>query len=131
MRKKQKVIRVSYREDSKTFPDWLKYEITLLNEDGTTENVPAYGKDLQDALSRVVHDKKVETVSKVVNKIPSFVWPGIWILSLSVFSFYMINTSAVYSDNGVSIFVTGIIGISTLTYLISNWFELKNKNLNG
>ncbi len=54
---KQKVINATYRKDSNTFPDWLKYEFELLNEDGTTTKIPAYGKDLQDALSRVVHDK--------------------------------------------------------------------------
>ena len=48
---KQKVIDVKYRKGSETFPDWLKYEVTILNEDGTTDLIPAYGKDLQDALS--------------------------------------------------------------------------------
>jgi len=57
---KQKVIDVKYRKDSTQFPKWMKYEITLLNEDGSTDKIPAYGKDLQDALSRVVHDKKVQ-----------------------------------------------------------------------
>jgi hypothetical protein len=76
---KRKVINVTYRKDSETFPKWMKYEIELLNEDGTTEVIPAYGKDLQDALSRVVHDTKVEKVSKVVDKVPTFVWPITWI----------------------------------------------------
>ena len=64
---KQKVINVSYRKDSQTFPEWMKYEIELLNEDGTTEKIPAYGKDLQDALSRVVHDFKVEKIEEQTN----------------------------------------------------------------
>jgi len=34
---KQKVINVTYRKDSETFPKWMKYEIEILNEDGTTE----------------------------------------------------------------------------------------------
>ena len=48
---KQKVINVSYRKDSNKFEDWMKYEIEILNEDGSKELIPAYGKDLQDALS--------------------------------------------------------------------------------
>ena len=63
---KQKVIDVKYRKESKTFPEWMKYEVTLLNEDGTTNKIPAYGKDLQDALSRVVHDSKVEKINKTI-----------------------------------------------------------------
>ena len=69
---KQKVIDVSYRKDSGAFPDWMKYEITLLNEDGTEEKIPAYGKDLQDSLSRVAHDKKVEAVEKKVERAPGW-----------------------------------------------------------
>lgn len=76
---KQKVIDVHYRKDSDAFPDWMKYEITLLNEDGTEEKIPAYGKDLQDSLSRVVHDKRVESVEKRVDKAPSWIWLAIWI----------------------------------------------------
>ena len=76
---KQKVIDVHYRKDSDAFPDWMKYEITLLNEDGTEEKIPAYGRDLQDSLSRVVHDKKVEAVEKKVEKAPSWIWLSVWI----------------------------------------------------
>ena len=56
---KRKAIDVKYRKDSESFPDYLKYEVTVLNEDGTTEVIPAYGKDLQDALSDVVDDEMV------------------------------------------------------------------------
>ena len=67
---KQKVINASYRKDSNSFPEWMKYEIELLNEDGSITKIPAYGKDLQDALSRVVHDKKVEKIEKRTKRIP-------------------------------------------------------------
>ena len=75
---KQKVINATYRKDSNTFPDWLKYEFEILNEDGTTEMIPAYGKDLQDALSRVVHDKKVVQVEQRTKRIPDIVWVVLW-----------------------------------------------------
>ena len=61
---KRKVLNVSYRKDSDTFNDWMKYEVEILNEDGSIEKIPAYGKDLQDALSRVVHDSKVEKIER-------------------------------------------------------------------
>ena len=71
---KSKVINVSYRKESESFPEWLKYEITILNEDGTEELIPAYGKDLQHALSRIVKDKKTEKIKATTNKIPQEVW---------------------------------------------------------
>ena len=61
---KKKVINVSYRKDSNTFEDWMKYEIEILHEDGVKEMIPAYGKDLQDVLSRVVHDEKLKSKLK-------------------------------------------------------------------
>ena len=71
---KRKAIHAELRKESKTFEGWLKYEVTIQEEDGKTSKVPAYGKDLQDALSRVVHDEKVE-------KLPGWsagCWPAIF-----------------------------------------------------
>lgn len=75
---KQKIIDVKYRKNSESFPQWMKYEITLLNEDNSIEKMPAYGKDLQDALSRVVHDKKVNKVYKKVSNFPWWIYAVAW-----------------------------------------------------
>jgi hypothetical protein len=75
---KQKVINVKYRKSSDKFPNWMKYEVELMGEDGTTELIPAYGKDLQDALSRVVHDRKAEKVVSKLQRIPSVVYIALW-----------------------------------------------------
>ena len=56
---KRKAVQAELRKESKTFKGWLKYEVTIQNVNGSTEVVPAYGKDLQDALSRVAHDEKI------------------------------------------------------------------------
>ena len=44
MKRRRKVLNVTYRKDSNTFEDWMKYEVEILNEDGSTEKIPAYGK---------------------------------------------------------------------------------------
>ena len=75
---KRKVLNVTYRKDSNTFSDWMKYEIEIMNEDGSREKIPAYGKDLQDALSRVVHDAKVERLEERTKRIPDLVWVVLW-----------------------------------------------------
>jgi len=125
---KRKVINVTYRKDSETFPQWMKYEVEILNEDGTTELIPAYGKDLQDALSRVVHDSKVEKVSKVVDKVPTVVWPLIWILSLGVVVSYITTNSSIFGDWIGVAYIGGMMVVSGITLSISNWFNLKNRD---
>ena len=91
MKQNRKVLNVKYRKDSKTFPDWMKYEIEILNEDGSIDIIPAYGKDLQDALSRVEHDSKVEKVSKVIKKIPDFIWLVLWFSFISILTTYVMS----------------------------------------
>jgi len=123
---KQKVIDVKYRKDSETFPEWLKYEITILNEDGSTTKIPAYGKDLQDALSRVVHDKRVGKVTKTAEKFPWWGWAIIWfiyILGLATITRYVNDAS----DSGW-IFGIGMIIPVVVVTLLNRWSIEQNKD---
>ena len=123
---KQKVINVTYRKGSNTFPDWLKYEVTLLNEDGTEEKTPAYGKDLQDALSRVVHDKKVvEVERKITKRIPDLVWVVLWFGYILGWTLLTYEVSSYTSFNGL-FFISGIALITGLTLWGKSWFRLRN-----
>lgn len=126
MSKKRKVINVTYRKDSETFPKWMKYEIELLNEDGTTEKIPAYGKDLQDALSRVVHDTKVETVSKFVDRVPTFVWPIAWMSVMAILGLRIIENQHKFGDWVGLIFIGSMMSVTFVTLGITKWFEKKN-----
>ena len=126
MSKKKKVINVTYRKDSETFPKWMKYEIELLNEDGTTELIPAYGRDLQDALSRVVHDTKVEKVSKVVDKVPTFVWPLVWLAVMGWLGLRILEHQHEFGDWVGLIFIGSMLSVTLVTLGITKWFEKKN-----
>ena len=124
---KQKVINAEYRKDSNTFPEWMKYEVTILNEDGTTQKIPAYGKDLQDALSRVVHDKRVKQVEKRTKRIPDLVWIVLWfgyVLALADYSMTM------WQDNGVKsiVFLSGLTFITGVTVWAKTWFRERNRD---
>lgn len=123
---KQKVINATYRKDSNAFPDWLKYEIEILNEDGTKEMIPAYGKDLQDALSRVVHDKRVVEVEKRTKRIPDIVWVVLWfgyMLGLSEYT----TTLEENSVKGI-VFLGGTALITGLTLWAKAWFRMRNQD---
>ena len=125
---KRKVINVSYRKDSKSFPDWMKYEIEILNEDGSTDTIPAYGRDLQDALSRVEHDKKVEKVSKVIRKVPDVVWVMLWFSFVGMLTMYVMSNIEMFGAWAGSVFIGGLMVISGVTMSIHNWFTLRNRN---
>lgn len=125
---KKKVINVTYRKDSETFPNWMKYEVTLLNEDGTQETIPAYGKDLQDALSRVVHDDRVVQVSKVVNKIPIAVWVFTWLVAMTTSTILIMEHQEEFGDWVGLVYITAMMLITFTTLSISNWFNLRNKD---
>lgn len=122
---KQKVINATYRKESKTFPDWLKYEVTLLNEDGSTETIPAYGKDLQDALSRVVHDKKVVEVEQKTKRIPEIIWIVLWfgyMLGLVELT-WMISP---YDKFDGVFFLSGMFILSFGVLWAKRWFRMRN-----
>ena len=124
---KQKVINAEYRKDSNTFPEWMKYEVTILNEDGTTQKIPAYGKDLQDALSRVVHDKRVKQVERRTKRIPDLVWIVLWfgyVLALADYSMTM------WQSNGVKsiVFLSGLTFITGVTIWAKVWFRERNRD---
>lgn len=126
---KQKVINVTYRKDSKTFPDWLKYEVELLNEDGSTVKIPAYGKDLQDALSRVVHDQKVEKIEKRTKRIPDLVWAVLWFGYMLGLAEYATTMWADNATKGI-VFVSGTVLITGLTLWAKAWFRMRNRDRN-
>ena len=128
MKQNRKVLNVKYRKDSKTFPDWMKYEIEILNEDGSVDIIPAYGKDLQDALSRVEHDSKVEKVSKVIKKIPDFIWLVLWFSFISILTTYVMSNLDLFGAWAGSIFVGGMLLVTGITMSIYNWFTLRNRD---
>ena len=111
---KQKVINITYRKDSETFPKWMKYEIEILNEDGTIEKIPAYGKDLEHALQRVVRDKKMKKVEKTP-KVPMTIWLLLWFI-------YLGTLSIVYMESqSPMMFMGGILG-AVAVILSLNWW---------
>ncbi len=114
---KRKAIKVEYRKDSESFPDWLKYEITILNENGTTEKVPAYGKDLQDALSRVVYDERVGKIQKKTNLVPWWVWGMVYFAYMTTISIWSINVNSpgviIFGLLGTVLFILGMEKLTT------------------
>jgi hypothetical protein len=117
---KQKIINVSYRKDSETFPEWLKYEVTIMNENGTEDLIPAYGKDLEDAISRIKHDKRVEIIEKTTSKVPIVFWLCMWLL-------YMLGiTSLQYELDEPMVIIAGLSFAGFFIIFVMWWTQNRN-----
>lgn len=60
MKQRRKAIEGRLIGESKTSPGYFKYQFTILELDGTTHEMPAYGKDMEDALERLVWVERTE-----------------------------------------------------------------------
>lgn len=122
---KRKAIHAELRKESKTFSGWLKYEVTIQNEDGSIEVVPAYGKDLQDALSRVVHDEKVVKLEKRTKRIPDLVWVFLWFGYIFGWTLLTHEISENNRFDGL-FFIFGLVIFTSTVLWTKNWFRRKN-----
>mgnify|MGYP003147543713 CR=1 FL=1 len=75
---KRRAIDCKIVEKSKKNPGYCKYMITIAEMDGTIHKQPAYGKDMQDALSRLINTERTVKIEKKVEK-NSFVFFLIWL----------------------------------------------------
>ena len=76
--KRRRAIDCKFVEKSKTSPGYLKYEVTICEKDGTIHKQPAYGKDMQSAIARLVNQERTVKVEKQITKNP-FIAFAAWI----------------------------------------------------
>ena len=57
-------IKAEWQRDSNSAPGFNKYFITIRETDGTELRMPAYGRDMQDALSRLVKTERAEKAGR-------------------------------------------------------------------
>jgi hypothetical protein len=67
-------IQAEWQRDSSSSPGFNKYLITIRELDGTETRVPAYGRDMQDALSRLVKTERTEKLVETTERIPQWVF---------------------------------------------------------
>jgi hypothetical protein len=65
-------------EKSKNNPGYFKYEVTIGEKDGTVHKEPAYGRDMQDAISRLIWKERTFKIEKKMSAGWVFVlWLGL------------------------------------------------------
>ena len=65
---RRKAIDCKLIKESNSYPGYFKYMVTIQEEDGSTTEHPTYGKDMQDAMKRLVRSEHADKVVKVVEK---------------------------------------------------------------
>jgi len=66
---------------SDTHKGYCKYMITICEKDGMIHKQPAYGKDMQDALSRLMNQEKTVYVERKIEKNVFWIFV-IWVIAM-------------------------------------------------
>lgn len=61
---RRRAIHCDLIEPSKTAPGYFKYQITIREIDGYEHVVPAYGKDMQDAIERLIWNERIDSMTR-------------------------------------------------------------------
>ena len=65
---RRRAIKCKILKKSSSHEGYCKYKITICELDGTTHSEVAYGKDMQDALSRLINTERTVKVEKKIEK---------------------------------------------------------------
>lgn len=118
MSKKRKAIDCKLMRPSNSNPGYFKYEVTIEEKDGSTHTQPAYGKDMQDAISRLIWNERVKTIS-TSRKVDSLIFV-VWALVLVVPAVI----SQVYNSPEFSIVgIVSLATVGTVLYYFSKWLS--------
>jgi len=79
---RRRAIKCKFIEKSKSSPGYLKYEVTICEKDGTKHKQPAYGIDMQSAISRLVNQERTVKVEKKIYNNPF----AVFLLAITSFS---------------------------------------------
>ena len=65
---RRKAINCNMVKASESHPGYFKYIVTIQEPNGNVVKQPAYGVDMQDAISRLIWNERTEKVVRVTNK---------------------------------------------------------------
>ena len=100
-------------EKSKSNPGYLKYMVTIGEKDGTVHKQPAYGKDMQGALSRLINKEMTDKVERKLETNTGVVFL-IWLVVMGV--------PAVFADTGSPWFLAYVFGSVFLLLFVTMWW---------
>ena len=81
---RRKAIDCKLVKESSTYEGYFKYIVTVEDIDGSVSKHPSYGKDMQDAIRRLVRSEHADKVVQVVEKKQHFFVFGLFALCILI-----------------------------------------------
>lgn len=113
-KERRRAIHAELIRESRDNPGYYRYNITIKEVDGTVHDVPAYGKDLEDAIERLVWNERIDKVSNNKAIAPVFAVLLLAVIALS-------GMIGVIKNN--PLWVIGGIGVCTLVLILTSLFD--------
>ena len=110
---RRRALECKFVEKSKNNPGYLKYMVTIGEKDGTKHTQPVYGKDMQDALSRVINKELTVKVEKKLETSIGWVF-AVWLA--------LIGLPAYLTDYNTPWFLLYAFGSVALMVLVAMWW---------
>ena len=85
---RRRAIECKIVERSKSNPGYCKYMITIAEMDGTVHKQPAYGKDMQGALSRLMNTERTVKIEKKLETNTGLIFLA-WLLLMGAPAFFV------------------------------------------
>jgi hypothetical protein len=106
---------------SKTHKGYYKYDITIGERDGSIHKEPAYGKDMQDAISRLINKEITNKVEKTLANTNSIIFILLWVVIMG-------STAVITTTHNSPIFIlfsfAGLLLLSLLSFI---WYKYLDK----
>ena len=113
---RRRAIECKIVEKSKNNPGYLKYMVTIAEMDGIIHKQPCYGKDMQDALSRLINTERNVLIEKKMERNP-FIFFLIWLAIMAI----PVTVGASMHDTPW--FILYLFGSFTAMFLIAGWWQ--------
>jgi hypothetical protein len=123
-RNSRKALECSLVGPSEIDPNYFRYEVTIQEADGEVYKAPAFGKDMQDALSRLVWSQRTEAVSQLAGRKP-------WMQFIPLLSlFCVLGVFAMQSkiDDNPAWILGGIASFGAILGIAIVWTNHLNKH---
>jgi len=116
---RRRAIECKIVERSKSNPGYCKYMITIAELDGTVHKQPAYGKDMQDALSRLLNKERTVKVERKLESNTGWIFL-VWLV--------VMGTPAILLDTQTPWFLAYIFGaVVVLITILTCWYNYVNR----
>ena len=116
---RRRAIKCEILKNSTSHKNYCKYKITICELDGTVHSEVAYGKDMQDALSRLINtERTVKVEKKIENNV-------LWILLIWA---AIMGWPTLITDGGSPMYILYMfISVVTMFGLAALWYNYINK----